>query len=476
MLVVPVVEFFNYLFILYSGLIFITYVYIAFLSVLELRDYINKNRFVDYTGMLSFDRLPAISIIAPAYNEERTIVDNIKCLLSLKYSDYDIIIVNDGSKDRTLELIIEEFDLIKSNIVYPVEIETAPVRGIYVSRNKAYNHLMIVDKENGGKSDALNAGLNLSQKELFLAIDVDSVVESDALLRMVKPFIDQQDRVVIASGGVVRVSNSCTVVHGRIEQVQFPTNFWAQFQVLEYFRAFTLGRMAWSKVNGLLLISGAFGLFDRKRAMIVGGYDTTTVGEDLELVVRMRRYMHEVEKKKYKVAFIPDPLCWTEVPESVRVLSRQRNRWTRGAIETIRKHKKVLFNPRYGFIGMISFPYWVLFEWLAPIIQLTGTLYVILMALLGLLNVKVFLIMLAFILSFMLMYTYFAIFYEAYTFNKYKGVNYLFKAYFMATIEVIIYQPLNMLFSIDGNISAFFRRKKKNWGEMTRKGFEPTTK
>lgn len=471
MLVIQLVEIFNYLFIIYAGMIFFTYVYIAFLSVIELRSYINKNRYVDHTSMLTFEHLPAITIIAPAYNEERTIVDNIKCLLSLKYSDYDIIIVNDGSTDNSLQLIIDEFDLVMSNLVYKADIETAKVRGIYVSSNKAYNHLMVVDKENGGKSDALNTGINLSQNELFLAIDVDCIIEPDALLRMVKPFIDEQDITVIACGGVVRVANSCKVVHGRIEKINFPQKLLAQFQVLEYFRAFTLGRMAWSKVNGLLLISGAFGMFDRKRALAVGGYDTTTVGEDLELVVRMRRYMHEVEKKKYRVAFIPDPLCWTEVPETFKVLSRQRNRWTRGAIETIRRHKKLMFNPAYGRIGLISFPYLVLFEWLAPIIQMTGIVYVIILSIFGLLNVKVFLIMTVFILSFVLMYTYFAIFYEAYTFNKYKGVKYLTKAYVNASFEMFFYQPLNLIYSISGNIDAFFGKKKKNWGVMTRKGF-----
>jgi cellulose synthase/poly-beta-1,6-N-acetylglucosamine synthase-like glycosyltransferase len=161
--------------------------------------------------------------------------------------------------------------------------------------------------------------------------------------------------------------------------VNFPKNRWAKFQTIEYFRAFTLGRMAWSRINGLLIISGAFGMFDRQTALAAGGYDTSTVGEDLELVVRMRRYMHEVEKKKYKIAFIPDPLCWTEVPESLKILSRQRNRWTRGAIETIRKHIKMAFNPKYGRIGMISFPYWIFFEWLAPIIQFLGIGYVILL-------------------------------------------------------------------------------------------------
>jgi cellulose synthase/poly-beta-1,6-N-acetylglucosamine synthase-like glycosyltransferase len=226
----------------------------------------------------------------------------------------------------------------------------------------------------------------------------------------------------------------------------------------------------------LLIISGAFGMFDRQTALAAGGYDTSTVGEDLELVVRMRRYMHEVEKKKYKIAFIPDPLCWTEVPESLKMLSRQRNRWTRGAIETIRKHMKMAFNPKYGRIGMISFPYWIFFEWLAPIIQFLGIGYVILLTIFGLLDVKVFLIMTLFVLSFAVMYSFFSVLLEAIYYNKYKNVTYLGNILLLSVMEMFVYQPINMLFSLSGNIDYFFKKKSRHiWGNMTRKGFSGNT-
>lgn len=462
----------NLLFFIYGGLIFTSYILIAILSVLELNKYFLRNKHFDYNAMLGYENLPSVSIIAPAYNEEKTLIQNINGLLNIKYPDFEIIVVNDGSKDNSLETVIKHFDLVKIDRYYNMKIPTQNVRAIYKSQSKAFNHLIVVDKENGGKADALNAGINLSQSDLFLAMDVDCIVEPDAVLRMVKPFIDESKVECIASGSVLRVANSCEIVDGKVVKVNLPKNIWAKFQVLEYFRAFTLGRMAWSKINGLLIISGAFGMFDRRRAIAVGGYDTNTVGEDLEIVVRMRRYMHEVEKKKYKVAFIPDPLCWTEVPESYSVLLRQRNRWTRGAIETIRKHKKLMLNPRYGLIGMVSFPYWVLFEWLAPVIQFLGFGYVVYMSIFGLLNLSTFIIMLLFVMSFALMYSFFGIFYEAITYNKYKGVSYLFKAFIIAFFETLFYQPLNMLFSITGNFDSFFRKKKKGWGEMTRKGFD----
>lgn len=465
----------NTLLFVYGIAIFASYIITALLSVLELSKYHSKNRRYDFNALLNFSTLPSVSIIAPAYNEEKTLIQNINGLLNIKYQDFEIIIVNDGSKDNSMEVIVNYFDLVKTNLMYEMTIPSKNVRGIYKSRNRAFNHLTVIDKENGGKADALNTGVNFSQKELFLAMDVDCIIEPDALLKMVKPFIEESNIEVIASGGVIRVANSCEITDGRINKVNFPDNIWARFQVLEYFRAFTLGRMAWSKINGLLIISGAFGLFDRKRAIKVGGYDPTTVGEDLELVVRMRRYMHEVEKKKYKVAFIPDPLCWTEVPESYKILSRQRNRWTRGAIETIQRHKKMFFNPRYGLIGMVSFPYWVFFEWLAPVIQFLGFGYVILITVLGLLNTSVFITMTLFVISFALMYSFFGIFYEAYTYNKYNGISYLSKAFYTAFLETFFYQPLNMYFAITGNYDAFLSKKKKGWGEMTRKGFDKKT-
>jgi cellulose synthase/poly-beta-1,6-N-acetylglucosamine synthase-like glycosyltransferase len=441
------------------------------MSVVELRTYSNKNKFVDYKSMLSFSKLPTVSIIAPAFNEEKNIIENVKCLLSIQYQNFEIIIVNDGSKDNSLKRLIEYFELVKVNRAYEANLFSEPIRAIYQSKKSAYNHLVVIDKENGGKADALNAGINVAQHELFLAIDVDCIIEPDALLKMVKPFLDDNKHVVIASGGVIRIANSCEITDGKITKVNYPKNFWAKFEVIEYFRAFTLGRMAWSKLNGLLIISGAFGLFDRDRVLKVGGYDRNSVGEDLELVVKLRRYMHEVEKRKYRVAFIPDPLCWTEVPESYTILQRQRNRWTRGAIDTISKHRRMFLNPKYGLIGMLSFPNWVLFEWLAPVIEAIGIIYFLILLYFDLVNMHVFLTLLLFVLTFSMMYSMFAVFFEAYTYHKYKGVKYLAQTVALIMLEMFIYQPLNMIFSLNGHFDFYFKKNKKNWGEMTRTGF-----
>jgi len=465
-------NFINALFFIFSGTLFVLYLITAVLSIMEVRKHLKKSRNFDYRTMLSFPKLPSVSIIAPAYNEEKTIIENTKCLLSLQYLDYEIIIVNDGSKDNTLSTIIEHFGLIKVEKAYELKIPCARIRGIYQSINPAYHNLMVVDKENGGKADALNSGINVSQKDLFLAIDVDCIIEPDAILKMVQPFIDDPTHKVIASGGVIRVANSCEVVSGNIVKVNYPKNFWAKFQVLEYFRAFTIGRMAWTKINGLLMISGAFGLFDREVAVKVGGYDKTTVGEDLELVVRMRKHMYETGVK-HRVAFIPDPLCWTEVPESYKVLSRQRNRWTRGAIDTIKKHRNMFFNPKYGIIGMASFPYWVIYEWLTPIIELLGIVFLIVLLIFNLYSLKVIALVMLFVITFSFLFSTTAIFIEAYTYHKYRGIKYKFQAFLFVIFEMFIYQPSNLYFSLWGNYDYFFKKNKKGWGNMTRTGFAP---
>ncbi|MFO8066211.1 MAG: glycosyltransferase [Bacteroidales bacterium] len=460
-------------FLLYGGALFVSYIFIGIFSSYELGFYAKRNKYFRFKTIEQYKLLPSISIIAPSYNEEQSIIENIRSLLSLQYPKIEVIIVNDGSKDTTLEKVIAQYSLVKVDYAFEEKLQTAKVRGVYKSTNVAYSNLIFVDKENGGKADALNAGVNVSRSDLFLAIDVDCIIEHDAISRMVKPFLEEdQDKKVIASGGVIRIANDCIIEDGRIVKVNYPKNIWARFQVLEYFRAFTLGRMAWSKINGLLIISGAFGLFDRKLVLAVGGYDRTTVGEDLELVVRMRKYMQNVERTPYKVAFIPDPLCWTEVPSSLKILSRQRNRWTRGLIDTLVKHKDMFFNPRFGRIGMISYPYWVFFEWLAPIVEIAGITYFLVMLALGAINFDYFILFSIFVFSFSLLYSSFAVFYEKYIFGRYKGIQFISKITLISIIEVIFYHPLNVYFSLWGNYDFFIKRNKKGWGNMTRTGFK----
>ncbi|WP_278036018.1 glycosyltransferase family 2 protein [Flavobacterium nitratireducens] len=305
-----------------------SYIILAIISAFETVNYMKKNSFVNYTEILSSSISPSISIIAPAYNESLNIVENVRSLLSNHYVNYDVIIVNDGSKDDSLEKLIAAYDLVKVDYLINNQLQTKPLRqGVFKSTNPAFEKLIVVDKENGGKADALNFGLNISTNKYVACIDVDCLLLEDSLQKMIKPFLESTDEKVIAAGGVIRIANSCKIKDGKLLDINLPKSSIVKAQILEYLRAFLLGRMAWSKLNGLLVISGAFGLFDKKIALEVGGYDTKTVGEDMEIIVRMRRHMEE-KKVKYRVAYIPDPLCWTEAPDSHKIFISQRNRWT----------------------------------------------------------------------------------------------------------------------------------------------------
>lgn len=458
----------SYSFILLSG-----YIFIGLYSIGEIKKYLNKNSFTDYHLLAGSTQTPGISILAPAYNEATSIVENVRSLLSIHYNNLEVIIINDGSKDDSMEKLIEVYELYKVDFFVNPQIPTKNVRGVYKSRSFIFSKLIVVDKENGGKADALNVGINIARNDYIVCIDVDCILRQDALLKLVKPFLESPVRRVIATGGVVRIANGCEIADGRLLKVNLPDQYLPRVQTLEYIRAFLLGRMAWSRLNGLLLISGAFGAFDREIVIKCGGYNTKTVGEDMELMVRMRRYMAEL-KIPYRVAFIPDPLCWTEAPSSFKILGRQRNRWTRGTIETLKFHKVMFFNPKYGIMGLLSYPYWYFFEFLAPLVEFFGFIFFLIMAIFGLLDWEFCLSLLVLIYSFGVLYSVFAILIEVITYNQYNQRKDILRLLRTAFTEPIIFHPFILWSAVMGNID--FMRKHNSWGEMTRKGFTPLKK
>lgn len=453
---------------IYAAMACFSYLVLGFLAARELQLYKKKSETGNQNIILSSPFAPTVTVIAPAFNESLSIVENIKGLLALKYHKLEIVVVNDGSKDDTLEKVIREFDLEKVFYPFDYEIGCKPIRGVYKSRNMALDKLMVVDKENGGKADALNAGINVSRSDLFMAMDVDSLIDREAVLKLVNPFLKETGKKVIATGAVVRVANSCRVTGGNVSKVHVPRNLWARFQALEYIRAFLIGRMAWKHIDGLLLISGAIGMFDVQTVKACGGYLSSTVGEDMELLVRMRRYMSE-QKKPYAVDFVPDPLCWTEVPESVKSLGRQRNRWMRGTMDTLRFHKKMFLNPRYKTVGMLGYPYWLVFEWLAPIVEFIGFIYFVVLAVSGNISWNYVIILLTFVYLFAVTMSSWAILLEAFTFHKYDKPSHIASFLFTAMLEPLIFHPLTVWWGILGNIDYF--RGKSGWGVQERKGF-----
>jgi poly-beta-1,6-N-acetyl-D-glucosamine synthase len=454
----------------YAIAIFSIYTILAIVSAFELRRRYFLGKIANYDAILSSPFAPTISVIAPAYNESVTIVENVKALLALYYPNFEIVIINDGSKDNTLEKVISAFDLELVPYVVDYKIPCAEIIGIYKSKKKSFNNLTIINKVNGGKADALNAGINVSKGEYFVAIDVDSIIDPYALQKLVKPFLEETDRRVIATGGVIRIANSCIIKDGQLIEINVPDKFLARCQVIEYNRAFLMGRLAWSRMDGLLLISGALGLFDKEIVINCCGYFSKTVGEDMELVVRMRKYMTE-NNQKYRVVYIPDPLCWTEAPTSYKILGRQRNRWTRGTIDTLFVHWNIFFNPKYGFMGLISHPFWVFFEWLAPIIELIGLAYFALIAFLGQPNWPFFFVLLFFVYFFSIVFSTYAILYDHLAFHRYKKRRMIIKLIITAWIEPFLFHPFVVFWALRGNFD-YFIRKKSGWGQMTRTGFE----
>lgn len=411
-----------------------------------------------------------VSIVAPAFNEGLTIISNVKSLLSQEYPKFEVVIVNDGSTDDTLEKLISEFELIKVDFFYIEKIKTEPVKGHYRSTNPIYNKLLVIDKENGkSKADASNAGINSTKYSLFICTDVDCILRRDTIAMLVKPFLES-DRKVIAAGAALRVSNSCAFKEGMLYESHYPDNFFARFQELEYIRSFIFGRMAWSKLNGLLLVSGGLGIFDKDTVIAVGGYWSKSLGEDLELITRMRKYMHD-EKKDFEIKYIPESLCWTEVPDDKKVFLRQRVRWARGLIQTLFVHRKLFLNPKYKKTGLIAFPYYVFCEFLVPILEVIGLVFILLNIYFFGINTPFLIIVALSVYSFYILITLSSIFLDQIMHKQYSNLKEVIILILMVFIEPFIYHPLNVYASLKGYFH-FLMNKEKNWGNMSRKGFK----
>jgi cellulose synthase/poly-beta-1,6-N-acetylglucosamine synthase-like glycosyltransferase len=407
---------------------------------------------------------PPISILLPAFNEELGVVESVRSLLSLRYPELEVIVINDGSTDETLARLTEAFDLAPVRKASRGTLATAPLRATYASRK--HHELWVIDKENGGKADALNAGVNAARYPYFCAIDGDAMLEPDALLRVAKPILDDPD-FVVATGGIVRIANGCRIEHGRVVEVGLPRSGLATIQVVEYLRAFLVGRMGWSRMGSLLIISGAFGLFQRSLVAVAGGYSTTTVGEDMELVIRLHRYLRE-RGESYRIEFIPDPVAWTEVPEDFSSLSRQRRRWQRGLTEALWRHRRVAFNPRYGVLGLVAIPSYIVFELFGPLFELLGYPAVIAAAALGQVS---YLFLTAFFIVALLVGAFLsvsALALEEFNFRRYPRGSEVARMLAAALAENLGYRQLQILWRVRALVDV--ARGRKEWGEMRRRG------
>ncbi len=452
----------NILALLYFLVVNGSYITLILLSWLQVRESRRQDNLFDLSGLFDTDLYRSASILAPAYNEEISIVESTRTLLNLQFSNYEVIVINDGSTDRTLDKLIENFDLREIDRYIPKRLETELVRRVFGS--KKHPNLYVIDKENGGKADALNAGINASRKDLIFSVDSDSLLEEDVLKRMLTAFTLDQETVAV--GGVVRVANGCTFRHGVVDSVRVPDSYIERAQAVEYLRSFLFGRSSWDYLDSLLIISGAFGVFDREAVIRIGGYLTDTVGEDMELVVRLHRYYID-NKIPYRIRFLPHPVCWTEVPDNRKTLGRQRNRWHRGLADTLFRHRKMLLNPKYGRLGLFAMPFFLFVELLSPVIELAGYVLFIVSWLLGVINFTFFLLFFTVALLLGVIMSVLSVLLEELTMKKYDRVRDVMVLVLYAFLENFGYRQMHVWWRFRGLID--FIRGKKEWGKMVRK-------
>ena len=457
-----VAEISQWFFLAYFFALNLGYLMLNLASLATLRPYI-ASRALESLPQISSGLQPPISLLVPAYNEEATIASSLRSMLQIDYPDYEIVVVNDGSRDRTLQVLMREFALQPFPEAYRMRVQTKPVRGIY--RSATFPNVRVIDKENGGKADALNAGINASRFPLFCGVDADTVLQRDSLQRIVYPFLE--DQRVVASGGTVRIANGCEVSGGYLTRIGLPRNLLALFQVVEYLRAFLFGRMGWSALGGLLVISGAFGVFRKETVIEVGGYRTDTVGEDMELVVRMHRVLRR-QGKPYRVVFLPDPVCWTEAPEDLRTLKNQRVRWQRGLGESLAGNFGLMFSRNGGVPGWISFPFMMLFEWLGPLLEVLGYVLMTLFFALDMISWQIFAVFLFTAIGFGILLSVSGLLLEEISFSLYKKPRHLLWLLFAVVAENFGYRQLNSVWRLIG-LLRWLRGGKGKWGEMKRK-------
>jgi cellulose synthase/poly-beta-1,6-N-acetylglucosamine synthase-like glycosyltransferase len=413
--------------------------------------------------VLSSELAPRISVLVPAFNEELTLVESVRATLTMQYPDLEVVVVDDGSTDGTLDVLIREFSLRPIRPVFEPTVPTAEIVAIYRSRTST--NLVVVAKRNGGKADALNAGLDVASGRLVCAVDADTLIAPDALQRMVRPFVADPETVVV--GGTIRLANGGTVVKGRMVQEAAPRNLLARFQVIEYLRAYLIGRVGWNRLGGNVIISGAFGLFDRAAVLEVGGY-AHTVGEDMELVLRLRRHGYEVGRPRH-VEFAADAVAWTEAPETLRVLGRQRDRWHRGLTDTLRLHREVLFNRRYGALGTVVTPAYLVVEWLSPIVEAVGLVFVGVLWATGRVDTEFAVLFLLLAYGLGVLFSLGGLLLEELTSRRYGSIRSRGRLVVAALLENFGYRQLTVVWRLRGLLR--YVRGRQDWGAMARSGF-----
>ena len=451
-----IIRIFTYVIFTYFITLNLWYFVLNIIAYRGLRKHMLRLEIAEPEDRLLMRSAPPVTLLTPAFNESDTCVSSVQSQLKIQYRDIRILFINDGSTDDTLEKMIRTFDMVPAFLPQTSHLKTRPVKKIYQSRS--HPELWLIDKENGKKADALNVGINYCQTPLFCAIDNDSMLEQDSISRVVAPFIE--DTRTVVSGGIIRIANGCTFENGHITKVDLPRNLLAKFQVVEYLRAFYGGRLSWDVLNASLIISGAFGVFRHSLVVAAGGYQEKTIGEDMELIVRLHKYCAD-HKIPYRIRFIPDPIAWTEGPVSLKKLGRQRDRWQRGLIDSVRSHFDMMFRPRYKNVGLLAMPFYFIYEMLGPLIEMTGYLLFFFLLILGYANTT---FIVAFLLVAVVMgitLSVFSLILEEMSFHRYPKFRHILQLIGIAVIENIGYRQINSWWRIRGTYS--YLKKNQNW-------------
>lgn len=461
--------FFGYVILGYSLLLIVSYVMLLVFAYKYSFRYRQWSNEYICNMVQSSPFVPGISVVAPAYNEEKTIVDNVRSLLKMDYPNFDVCIVNDGSKDRTLELLIETFEMVEVPFEYVEHVHSAPFKRLFKSINPAYARLMVVDKVNGGtKADAVNAGLNVISNPYFINTDVDCILSKDAMYQCIFPVI--QDSHIIAVSGTMSMSNGASMSNAEIVDLRPSSRPIPLFQDLEYKRSFLVGKMGWSRINAMNNVSGGYGLFSTEVVVNAGGYSSTSFAEDMDMLTRMIAYCCDFNRP-YRVVQIPHNCCWTEGPSNIKMLYRQRTRWGRGLIQLMWEHRRLLFNRKYKRLGLISMPYTFLFEFLAPIIETVGLGMTVYLAFTGGISWFSFFVTFLAIYVFSYMLSTFVVFYDYILGSSYTSRMSYLKLLLAAAFEPIIYHPLIVISSLVGYY-RYITRQKAVWVSMERTGMK----
>ncbi len=457
---------FNYFVGIYYGVVSVLYSVLLSIALVVILKHIHRVKYEPFREYSASPETPSVSVLIPAFNEEKVVVRTIQSALAINYPLFEIIVINDGSTDRTLETVIKAFNLKKIDLVYRNILHTIPVRGFYA--NPEIANLVVIDKERSGKADSLNCGLTVSRSPYFCSVDADSLLEKDSLIKLMTPIMESNIPVV-ACGGVVKILNGVTLKDILITEIKLPRRTLALFQIVEYARTFLFGRMGWNALNSLLILSGTFSLFNKTAVISVGGYGKGNTTEDMEIIVRLHE--HYLRKKKpYRIRFISDPICWTEVPETMQMLGRQRRRWHLGLIQTMCQYRTMMFNPRYGRMGLLVMPYYLFFETLGPLVELVGYFAVVCSFLLGLLSTDFLLLFLTLAIFYGAFLSISGVFLAELTYRRYPKWSHLLRLLWYAVLENFCYRQMNSFWRTQAIFK--FLWGKHSWEHVSDKGVD----